>query len=244
MANYSDELYNSPVETALRVLCVLHAFQRRMSREHIRACELFAVYGHEIGCGKNLQNRAPGGLRAYTFRGAYVDDALSLLVAAGVAEGTAQDGYALVTYDMCHEDSLAGSLGGEYVEDIFRVCEAMAANEKDVGIEEFHRKLKLLIQADLSIEFGGPPDPIKTDWYVRGLEFDFWRMDGLRSMAWALAEHVRGRPQVESPRLNATWLEGLAEAARLEMKRTHSEERKLVAFRESEGYADSREEAL
>lgn len=241
MTDYSNELYNSLVETSLRVLVVLQAFRRRLSVDEIRVLEIFAVYGEDVGHDKSLQHRTSSRFHAYGFRKAWFMDALEYLKVAAIVEGDNAQGYTLVISDLFHEDSFVGSLGGEYIDEITTVCNLMAEQAERSGFDEYLSRLTSLAEAGMKAELDSPPSAIETDWLVRNLQRDFWRMEGLRWMAEALSEHVARLPKGLHPRLDQDWLKGLAEAARLEMTRVLREEDSLRRFRESLGFQNPAE---
>lgn len=241
MTDYSSELYNSLIETSLRVLVVLQSFQRRLTVDEIRVLEIFAVYGEDVGHDKSLQHRASSRFHAYGFRKAWVRDALEFLRVATIVEGDDAQGYTLVISDLFHEDSFVGSLGGEYIDEITTVCDLMAEQAERSGFDEYLSRLTSLAEAGMTAEMDSPPSAIETDWLVRNLQLDFWRMEGLRWMAEALSDHVARFPEGLHPRLDQDWLKGLAEASRLEMSRVLREEYSLTMFRESLGFQKSAE---
>lgn len=243
MTDYSKHLYNSLVETSMRVLRVLQAFDRRLSVDDIRVFEILAVYGEDVGYGKSLQQMGGGRFYAYGWRGALVQEAVDFLILARLVEGDQQGGYRLVVPDDHDLESFVGQLGGDYDNELEEVCDFMALRAGEIGFETYVTQMRAVLEAGLLEEIDMPPDPIETDSYVRLLVRDYWRMLGLRLMAAALARHAASLPLGLHPCLDPDWLKGLEEAARLEMVRVLREEAEVVAFRKSLGYPPEEERA-
>jgi hypothetical protein len=236
MHNYSKDLYNALVETSQRIALILQAFERSLCVNDLRVLELFAVYGEDVGFHKSLHNVTAARFHPYGFRESIIRESIEFLLCAQILGGDEEVGYRLVEPDLFSDESFVGCLSGEYTTEFSAVCDFMAKQADAKGFDTFIEELTVRAMEGLKAELDFPPSPIETDWFVRNLERDFYRMNSLQWTAYALAERAASLPAGTHARLDPVWLNGLYEAAKAEMVRVYNEQISVTSLRKSYGF--------
>jgi len=211
-------LYNGPVETALRVLTLIEAFNPdRLNLEEIRLLDHFVVFAGDAGAPINLHPPTRGRANAFTFRKSLLSPALEALVGLEIA---AEDRTGPKTSYGLRESEAKSPLaetGSDYLyalrETALWLKEASDREGRGAFFSRLRDRMRVLLQEPLEM----PESQAERFSFLRAnYESDCRRVEGTREGASVLLEWALETGN-SVPGLEYRTLEAVIEAANREI---------------------------